>query len=294
LDKTRTAKMQRLYEVTNKLLNEMVKDKDIDLNKYLKPQPCKTLNAVYEQALSSLCNRQGMRNNIKFERNTEGSIQKRSTELEENIQKRSIQIKEILFDFDPKMVKNKFVAQEGYDKDKGLNSLIETFNKKLGLKIESQKNRQWWEFGKGVISASIFLSEFQDFYDFDVFIKGFQRNKYSSVALPMLLRKEISGFGFALASDFLKETGYDGYPKPDSHLMDVFKESGLCERNDYEVFKTIIEVAEAVGKTPYEVDKRIWLVCTGNFYFDNLKDKKGKKDELMQLVEKMRNELKSV
>jgi len=41
-----------------------------------------------------------------------------------------------------------------------------------------------------------------------------------------------------------------------SHLMDVFKKSGLCERNDYEVFKTIIEVAEQLGKTPYEVDKR--------------------------------------
>jgi hypothetical protein len=293
LDKARTAKLQRLYEITNKLLNEMVKDKDIDLNKYLKPQPCKTLNEVYEQALSSLCNRQGMRNNIKFERSNEVTNQKRSTELEENIQERSTQIKEILFDFDPKIVKNKLVEKEGYDKDKGLKSLIDTFNKKFNLKIESQKDRQWWEFGKGVISAAIFLSEFQDYHDFDVFIKGFQRNKYSSVALPMLLHKEISGFGFALSCDFLKEAGYDGYPKPDLHLMDVFEKSGLCKWNDYEVFKTIIEVAEAVGKTPYEVDKRIWLVCTGNFYFDNVKDKKGKKDELMQLAEKMRTELKS-
>jgi len=138
-------------------------------------------------------------------------------------------------------------------------------------------------FGRGVISAAVFLSDFQGKDEFDVFTKDFQRNKYSREALPMLLDKEIFGFGFALACDFLKEVGYDGYPKPDVHLMDVFKKSGLCERNDYEVFKTIIEVAETVGKTPYEVDKRIWLVCTGNFYYDK-KEVAGKKKELIAQV----------
>ena len=219
-----------------------------------------------------------MRNNIKFERRTQLKIEKGSTQLKE-IQKRSNQIKEILSDFDPKKVKEK------YDNDKGLKSLIDVFNEKLSnlnKKINFQKNTQWKTFGKGAISSAIFLSEFQDKDEFDVFIKDFQRNKYSREALPMLLDKEISGFGFALACDFLKEAGYDDYPKPDVHLMDVFEKSGLCERDDYEVFKTIIEVAETVGKTPYEVDKRIWLVCTGNFYYD--KKVAGKKKELMVAV----------
>jgi len=279
LDKVRTAKMKSLYEITNGLLSEMVIENQIELSNYLKPQACKTLNEVYEQALSSLCNRQGMSKNIKFERSTQlkEKIEKRSTKLKEKIQKRSTQLKEILFDFDPVKVK------EEYDKDKGLESLIAAFNKKLGLKIDWQKkNSQWVMFGKGAISAAIFLSEFQDKDEFDVFIKDFQRNKYSREALPMLLDKEISGFGFALACDFLKEAGYDGYPKPDVHLMDVFKKSELCERNDYEVFKTIIEVAETVGKTPYEVDKRIWLVCTGKFYYD--KDVANRKEKLIAAV----------
>jgi hypothetical protein len=255
----------------------MVKENHMELSKYLKPQACKTLNEVYEQALSSLCNRQGMRNNIQFERSTQLKIEKGSTQLKEKIQKRSTELKEILFDFDPVKVIEK------YGKILESQSLIAAFNEKLSLetKIDSQKkNGQWVMFGKGAISAAIFLSEFQDKNEFDVFVKGFQRNKYSREALPMLLHREILGFGFALACDFLKEAGYDGYPKPDIHLMDVFEKSGLCERNDYEVFKTIIEVAEAVGKTPYEVDKRIWLVCTGNFYYD--KKVADKKKELMQ------------
>src|SRR5450759_3368470 len=94
--------MKRLYAITNGLLSEMIKENHIDLSKYLEPQACKTLNEVYEQALSSLCNRRGRRNNIKFERSTQLKIEKRSTQLKEKIQKGSTQIKEILFDFDPK------------------------------------------------------------------------------------------------------------------------------------------------------------------------------------------------
>jgi thermostable 8-oxoguanine DNA glycosylase len=273
LDTVRTAKMKSLYEITNCLLNEMVKENDIELSNYLKPQPCTTLNDVYEQALSSLCNRQGMKENIKFERNNQGMFKNKKFEERHN------QLKEILSDFEPKEVKKE------YDKNKGLESLIDVFNEKLSnlnKKINSQKNSQWKTFAKGAISAAIFLSEFQDKDQFDVLIKDFQRSKYTRKALPMLLDKEISGFGFALACDFLKEAGYDGYPKADVHLMDVFEKSGLCERNDYQVFETVKEVAKTVGKTPYEVDKRIWLVCSGNFYKDKKVD--DKKKELLRKV----------
>ncbi len=283
LDTARTAKMKSLYEITNVLLGEMVKENHVELSNYLKPKKCKTLNEVYEQALSSLCNRQGMRNNIKFERSTQLKIEKVSVQLKDKIQERSLQIKEILFDFDPETVIEK------YGKILESPSLISAFNEKLSLnpKIDSQKkNSQWVIFSKGTISAAIFLSEFRCKDKFDVFVKDFQRNKYSREALPMLLHKEISGFGFALACDFLKEAGYDGYPKPDVHLMEVFVKSGLCERDDYDVFKTIIEVAETVEKTPYEVDKRIWLVCTGNFYYDKNVEKVAHKKELMKRLSK--------
>lgn len=234
----------------------MITNENIKLDKYLKPQKRETMNDVYKQALASLCNRDRMSNYIKFE-------------------DRQAQLREVLFNFTPLEVKEKY--------DERIESLINVLNEKLSLKIDHQKKRSLGViFAEGIISAARFFSEFKDKKDFDNFVKGFQTNKYSRQALPMLLDKEIDGFGFALACDFLKEAGYDCYPKPDVHLMDVFKKSGLCERNNYKVFKTIIEMAEIVGKTPYEVDKRIWLVCTGKFYYDKKADYKNKKKELLQ------------
>ena len=249
-----------------------------DLEKYLRPEACETLEQVYEQALSSLCNRPIMRNNIKFERQLKSGKNK--------YEKRWSEFKEVFFKFDPEHVKKR------YPNVSYLKFLIDEFNEQLTLdkKIGSRKeNRQWWMFGEGAISIASFLSIFQDINDFAFFVEGFQRNRNYQYALPMLLDKEIYGFGFALACDFLKEAGYVRYPKPDRHLMDVFEESGLSSRHDYEVFKAVIELADTVGETPYMVDKTIWLVCTGNFYFDKKKPTKHKKKELLDLCAKIKS-----
>lgn len=278
LAKARTEMMNRLYEITDCLLREMVNEIQIELDKYLKPKVCDKLNGIYEQALSSLCNRRGMDKVIKFNR-----IHRKNSEYE----LRHEQIEEILFEFDPKeVIKN-------YGRRLESQSLIDAFNAKLNLntKIDLKNERSMWViFSKGAISIANFLADFQDKTEFDLFVNDFQRSKYSREALPMLLSKEIFGFGFALACDFLKEAGYESYPKPDRHLIDVFAESGLCEKNEYEVFKTILEVAAAVGKTPYEVDKKIWLVCTGAFYLDS-KKVKDKKKKLLQLIRNTRDAL---
>src|SRR3989338_4740883 len=99
---------------------------------------------------------------------------------------------------------------------------------------------------------------------FDNFIKTFAHNKYTKAALPMLLSKEISGFGFALACDFLKELGYRDYPKPDVILIDIFYRLGLSKSDEqYEVYKSIVEMSEAVGEDAYTVDKIFWLIGSG-------------------------------
>jgi len=89
--------------------------------------------------------------------------------------------------------------------------------------------------------------------------------------LPMLLSKEIRGFGFALACDFLKELGYRDYPKPDVYLIKIFYGLGLAKSTEpYEVYKSIIEMAEAVGEDAYTVDKIFWLIGSGKFYLVNI------------------------
>lgn len=251
--------MKRLYETTNDTLAGMVSESQIDLDKYLKPTGYKTLNQVYEGALSSLCNRQSMPKNIKFE-------------------ERRDKFKAILFDFYPSKV------AEEWDNNWELlfKILQEKVNPTSRMDLKNPRN-QWVIFCKGAVSAAVFFSNFSNKNEFDAFVGSFQSNKYSREALPMLLSHEIFGFGFALACDFLKEAGYTEYAKPDVHLMDVFSQIGLCRNDDYDVFKTVIELAELVKKTPYEVDKKIWLVCSGKFYLDN-KEVKAKKKELIQRI----------
>ena len=87
----------------------------------------------------------------------------------------------------------------------------------------------------------------------------------------MLLSYEIHGFGFPLACDFLKEIGYTGFGKPDTHLKKIFGKLHLSRSSkDYDVFRAILRIAAHAGKTPYEVDKIFWLVGSGNFYHNGL------------------------
>jgi len=109
-------------------------------------------------------------------------------------------------------------------------------------------------------------------------------NKNTKADLPKRLSKEIKGFGFALACDFLKELGYRDYPKPDGHLIKIFNSLGLSSSDkDYEVYKSIIEMSEAVGEDAYTVDKIFWLISSGKFYLDKI-DIGSNRDEFIEKV----------
>ncbi|MCJ7508991.1 MAG: hypothetical protein MUO85_09750, partial [candidate division Zixibacteria bacterium] len=65
--------------------------------------------------------------------------------------------------------------------------------------------------------------------------------------------------------------GYRDYPKPDVHLIKIFYDLGLSESAEpYEVYKSIIEMAEAVREDAYTVDKIFWLISSGRFYLVNI------------------------
>ncbi len=186
---------------------------------------------------------------------------------------RSDDFREILFDFNPLQV----LAH--YDAD----SLFAAFNQHFPVKNATSPRNLWRMFAHSTISIGEFLSNFQDATAFDAFVMNFARDKITRAALPMLIEKEIYGFGFALACDFLKELGYTHYPKPDDHLMDVFNGLGLCPRDQYQVYKAIIEMADAVDQTAYYVDKTIWLICSGNYYLDGIdQGSKSRKEDFIE------------
>lgn len=195
--------------------------------------------------------------------------------------KREKEMRSILFDYNPSGILN---AHKNSDE------LLATFKNKFNLQNTQSKRSLWRKFSEGIISGSKFMVSFKDKDDFDSFIKTFARNKYTKAALPMLLSKEIRGLGFALACDFLKELGYRDYPKPDVHLIKIFHSLGLSPSVEpYEVYKSIVEMSEAVGEDAYTVDKIFWLISSGRFYLVNIETGRNRDKFIRNVKAKLKN-----
>ena len=167
----------------------------------------------------------------------------------------------VLFDFDVRKVSEVFSAS-GAILDK-----IEDTIKPHG-KVRRRPRCIWPQYCKTILSAASFLTKFASAEEFYAWCDRFVNDHRTRLALPLLLAKEISGFGFALACEFLKEIGYLEYGKPDTHVKGILKGIGVCPENasDYEVLKTIIRIAENAQVTPFSVDKAFWLIGSGKFY----------------------------
>jgi hypothetical protein len=189
--------------------------------------------------------------------------------------KRKKEMSPILFGYDPHRILSTY---------KDADELLGKFKSEFNLQNIQSKRSLWRKFSEGIISGSNFMASFRDKEDFDSFIKTFARNKYTKAALPMLLSKEIRGFGFALACDFLKELGYRDYPKPDTHLIKIFHDLELSKSAEpYEVYKSIIEMAEVVGEDAYTVDKIFWLISSGRFYLVNIETGRNR-DKFIKII----------
>ncbi|MGV8175731.1 MAG: hypothetical protein ACP5OU_08535 [Methanothrix sp.] len=137
-------------------------------------------------------------------------------------------------------------------------------------KIRKTPRSIWPLYCQTILSAAAFINQFNDANQFFEWVDFFDRDVRARPSLPMLMDREIKGFGFALSCDFLKELGYVNFAKPDVHLHDIFTELGLCpaKADDYQLFKAIIRLARNADVTPYAADKVFWLIGSGDFYAD--------------------------
>lgn len=197
-----------------------------------------------------------------------------------NFKGKETQLRSILCDYDPQAIINKYTSPE---------ELFDIFKKNFEIRNVQSKRNLWRKFSEGIISGSKFMASFKDKEEFDNFINNFALNKYTKAALPMLLSKEIKGFGLALACDFIKELGYRDYPKPDVHLIKIFSDLGLATSTEpYEVYKSIIEMSEVVGEDAYTVDKIFWLISSGRFYLVDVNTGR-KRDEFIAFAKNRLN-----
>jgi hypothetical protein len=138
-------------------------------------------------------------------------------------------------------------------------------------KIRRSSQSLWPRFCRTITSGAEFLAQFENASDFYDWVGCFDRDDRVRPALPMLLSREIYGFGFPVACDFIKDLGYLGFCKPDVHIKKIFTGLGLClTEDDYHVFKAVVRVARNVGVTPYNVDQLFWLIGSGNFYREGI------------------------
>ena len=193
-------------------------------------------------------------------------------------------LKKFVLNFNPKKV-NKIYGNEW----KALFKKIkDSYTPPGPMNIKNERS-YWVVYVKGILSSAKFLSNFNSVKEFDKFAKSFFRNEFIIAALPMLLEKEIFGFGFPLACDFLKELGYVQYGKPDVHIKDIFYELGLVNsRDDYEVFKTIVKIGFLANRDPVIVDKVFWLIGSGNFYKSNIKIGRQKSEFIKTIKAKLK------
>ena len=243
------AKSARKYLLLCEGVSENMLDKHLTLWQSSKKN---TKQDIYKSFLNHAKNRQSMPNTI-------GDIEKLS---------------DILFSFNPKKVSDTY------------SSHIDLLEKIISLKINTptpiditNPKSHWVVFSKSIISSAKFLTNFKSPVAFHDFIESFYCNAHSRLALPLLLKEEIDGFGFALACDFLKENGYNGFVKPDTHLNDICRAAGItASLTDFGVFKDVISYCEGKNIIPYEFDKLIWLVGSGSFYLNKFIAKTNKQE----------------
>ena len=257
-------KLKLVYEEAYKFLeSKVVKDvlnKQLDYYYTCRP---KTINSIFFRLLESLKNKQSMPNSI-------GDIKK---------------LKNFIFNFNPQKINKVY----GNDWRALFKKIKRNYTPPGPMNIKNERS-YWVIYCKGILSSAKFLSNFNSTEEFDKFVKSFFHNEFTIAALPMLLDKEIFGFGFPLACDFLKELGYVQYGKSDIHIKDIFYELNLINsKDDYEVFKALVKIGFLVNKDVVIVDKIFWLIGSGNFYESNIKIGRQKKEFVKIIKSKIKN-----
>jgi len=250
--------MQHIYAVAIDLLKETSPVSEDELKRYFDiERTYKTINEILCRLLGSLQNKNMQANVIGFYSPQRTSV-----------------FNKIFFDYDAKSILTAYPTDE---------VLFNRFEQSFTIGNKESKNNSFRVYAKAVLSACAFMERFDNADDFTKFVEVFSYNELSSVALPMVLAREIYGLGFALACDWLKELGFNEYPKPDIHIIEIFHALGLCANDDYSAYKAVVEMAEATGDTPFNVDRAFWLIASGRYFLHDKKVPSGK-NEIIRIM----------
>ena len=172
-------------------------------------------------------------------------------------------MRELLLDFDPEAILASWPDEH---------ALFQHFinSGRVSGQMRKQPTSRWPQFCKSVLSSAKFIKRFETGADFTTWVEAFMKNPDTAAALPLILAEEIDGFGLALACDFLKELGFEQFPKPDVHIRNLASRLGISSASsDYMLLRDLMRLEPLL--TPdrislYRFDKYLWLIGSGRFY----------------------------
>lgn len=169
---------------------------------------------------------------------------------------------DVLFGFEPAAV----LEYYGDDSEKVLDVIVERVRPRG--QVRRSPRSVWPQFCKSVVSGAKFLAQFSDANAFYVWADRFDAGSQTRADLPVAISEQVSGLGFALSCDFLKELGYSTFGKPDVHIRKILIGLGLMSEKatDREAFESLLSFSQSAELSAYHVDKLMWLVGSGNFY----------------------------
>ena len=185
---------------------------------------------------------------------------------------RELSIKKMLRDYDLEYIASIDPAELYY-----------SFREEFGVTTKDSKMNSWYKWSCSVVDSAKFVNQFENVEAFQSYVNEYQNNVFTRAILPSLIADKIRGIGFALACNALKELGNLNYVKPDVHLMDICEELHLAKRTPLDVFDVITKIADESNVEPYKVDKVLWLICSGNFYKDDIRIESHKAEIIKRL-----------
>lgn len=290
-----TEKAFLFVKTCRQFLSELAKGHDVCIDHYWVPKTSikdLTLQKIFLQLVSSAGNANMLKNVIDFSAQRSKS---RKDEILEAIVGVKNLASEVFSDKAYRLYLEEILAVN-------LEEALQRLESKSGL-IKGDGRCLWKRWLNSVQDSASYVLQFNSGNDF-----GEQFSNIDSRFLfagPISIKRKITGIGFALACEALKELGFTQYVKPDTHINDVFvkldlaKESHSSLDTQLNVFDAAIELVQAYNSkqgnsgqiTAYELDKLIWLCCSGNFYKENIRINEGVRELKSDLIALLRQEV---
>lgn len=167
-------------------------------------------------------------------------------------------------------------------------------NLKSAQVIKTERTNFWEGWLRSVKDAASFVLTYASGKEFSDFFGQFHGR--SLILGPYFLSQQIYGIGFALACDVLKDLGASELIKPDTHIKKVFYGLSLVKKHsDEAVLDAAVRLVEQANEarqpekpeiTPFQLDKMIWLCCSGTFYKTPGLKKPGQREKLIARLRK--------